>query len=179
MDKCWFVLNQTHYPPPDENNANGPLCLGHLIHDLRRLDHVLNPDGPLPLPRNMSIHRTKKFDLEWADQDNKELELGTHAGAPLLETAGMVSVSGHVGVAFQNSVQHHCAFAELETWIIQPTATYVEDSLKDEAVARSLPYMDRLLSRRQFMITGLMIARGAKGDKSATSGSKVQAGPAM
>jgi hypothetical protein len=67
-----------------------------------------------------------------------------------------------VGVAFQRTVENFWEFESLDTFIIQPTSEYVEDSVEDEEVSTYLQKRGLFRSSSLFMITGIIVARGAK-----------------
>ena len=93
--KCWFVLQQTHYPPPvipknGTGTSSGPICLGHLIPDLKHLDNVVNRHGPLWIPLDMPIYPTKAWDLTWEVNKNKRVDISGNAGVPIAAAAGLI-----------------------------------------------------------------------------------------
>ncbi|RAH79508.1 hypothetical protein BO86DRAFT_411496 [Aspergillus japonicus CBS 114.51] len=161
--KCWFVLQQTHYPPPDTSRTGkprGPICLGHLIPSLKRLDEVINRHGPLDLPLDMPIYTTKATDLTWAMDKSEGIDVSASVGVPIAAAAGLTAQLG-AGVAFKRTVKKYWEFESLDTLITQPTREYVEESVEDDEVRQYLE--SRLLSSSSvFMITGIMIARGAR-----------------
>lgn len=161
--KCWFVLQQTHYPPPDTSKTGGPkgpICLGHLIPNLKHLDEVINRHGPLDLPADIPIYTTKATDLTWDMDKSGAIDFSVSAGAPIAAAAGLTAQVS-AGVAFKQTVKRYWEFECLDTLVIQPTRAYIEDSVEDEEVSQYL--RSRLLgSSSVFMVTGIMIARGAK-----------------
>jgi hypothetical protein len=182
--KCWFVLRHHHYPPPTFNKSGskqtgGPLRLGHIIPDLQRLDNVINTrNGPLEAPPDMPIYPTKSWNLTWNIKNGGEWSASVNAGVPIAAAAG-ITVKADAGVAFQHSVQNFWEFESLETYIIQPPGEYVEDSVEDEQVATYLSKHKRIVSPSVFMITGLIIARGAEVKSSMTDGVEIHGGPGM
>lgn len=163
MDKCWFVLRQSHYPPPEyseaEDSSRGAICLGHIIPDLKHLDNVINTDGPEPYPANMPVYTTKKWSLSWESDRRHHMELSASGDAPI----GPVQADANVAVVFQKSTSSYSNFDSLDTNIIQPTLAYIEDSLENELVQKELESGKVLgvSSWTMFMVTGLTIARGA------------------
>lgn len=189
--KCWFVLRHHHYPPPTFNQTGsrqigGPLCLGHIIPDLKHLDNVINTrNGPLATPPDMPIYPTKGWNLTWKIDRGRELNASASIGVPITAATGIITAAAGItiksdaGVAFQHSVQNFWDFDTLETYIFQPTSEYVEDSLEDEQVASYLEKHKRITSPSVFMITGVIIARGAGVQNSVTNGIEVHGGPGM
>lgn len=163
MDKCWFVLRQSHYPPPEyseaKDSSRGAICLGHIIPDLRHLDQIINVDGPEPYPPNMPVHPTKKWSLDWESDRDRHVTLSAKGGAP----AGPVQAQAAAAIAFKRFAGNHWNFESLDTSIIQPTLAYIEDSVESEPVRSFLDGKKSLGfgSWTLFMITGLVIARGA------------------
>ncbi|KAK1521619.1 hypothetical protein CPAR01_14536 [Colletotrichum paranaense] len=136
--KCWFVLSQTHYPPPEIPKtgfgpSRGPICLGHLIPDLRHLDNIINRDEPLDIPPNMPIHPSKAWGLNRQMDTGRGAEITATASAPIAAAAG-VTLKLDAGFAFDKSVSNHWEFEALETFIIQPTNNFVEESVSTNEV---------------------------------------------
>jgi hypothetical protein len=164
--KCWFVLQQTHYPPPvipknGTGTLSGPICLGHLIPGLKHLDNVINRHGPLAIPPDMPIYPTKAWDLKREINKSGGAGFSGNAGVPIAAAAGLM-IKLDAGVAFQKTIRNFWEFESLETFIIQPTNEYVEDSVGDEEVSAYLRKRGFFNSSTLFMITGIIIARGAK-----------------
>jgi len=165
--KCWFVLKQTDYPPPTlpsngVGQSTGPICLGHLIPGLKDLDRVINRrTGPLPIPPDMPVHFTAAVNFSWKSSRGRQTELSTNAGVPIAAAAGL-TVNLDAGVSFQRTIKNFWEFESLETWIIQPSGEYVEDSMEEEEVAAFLKGRGPLRSSSVFMITGIKVARGAR-----------------
>lgn len=183
--KCWFVLKQTHYPPPSipkngigSMKGGGPICLGHLIPDLKHLDNVINHHGPLDIPPDMPIYPTKAWDLTWEANQTDGFDVSGNAGVPIAAAAGLTLELG-ARVAFQRTIKNFWKFASLETFIFQPTSEYVEDSIEDDEVMAYHKKRGFLNSSTVFMITGIMIARGAKTKTSDTGKRDIHGGPGV
>jgi len=160
MEKCWFVLRQKHYPPPQD--GKGPIQLGHLIPDLKHLDQVINNDpGPTPFPQAVVVYKSRLENLKWEAQSGHNIGGSANANVPIPQTAGLVSVGGEAGVVFQKSVSNFWQFEALDSWIIQPTDAYIESCRKDKLVNAYIEKKTRFNAWSLFMITGLAIARGA------------------
>lgn len=169
MENCWFVLKQTHYPPPTlpENGigvTTGAICLGHIIPDPKLLDNVINTKAELKFGPDMPIYPTTSWELRW--ERNKGLNVGLSAdvGVPVAAAAG-ATVSAAAGLAFQKSVKNFWEFESLETFIIQPTKSYIADSLEEEKVAEHIEESKHFNAWSVYMITGITIARGGKGGR--------------
>lgn len=180
--KCWFVLSQTHYPPPvfpphGIGLSTGALCIGHLIPNIRHLDNVINRNGPLELPPNTPIHSTKAWGLKWEQEDASGVGLSATGGMPIAAAAGVV-VKLDAGMAFRTTVNKFWEFESLDTFIIQPTNSYVEESLESEEVNKYLKGRGLLKTSTIFMITGLIVARGATVNTAEARSREISTGPA-
>jgi hypothetical protein len=181
--KCWFVLKQTYYPPPELpkngiGTMKGPICLGHLIPDLKHLDSVINRQGPLDTLPDMPIYATKATNLTWDLSTNKGIDLSLKCGAPISAAGGLtIQVGGRV--TFQRTVKNYWEFDSLDTFIIQPTGEYIEDSIEDDEVIAYLTQRSLMSSSSLFMITGIMIARGAKITMSHSQQRALNGGPGV
>ncbi|KAI9928445.1 hypothetical protein MW887_002490 [Aspergillus wentii] len=176
MEKCWFVLRQHHYPPPPRD-GHGPIRLGNVIPNLRELDQVINVDGPEPFPANMPVYSTKKCDLKWDDGRERELSGDLGVGVPI-PTAPGLTVGPSVGVAFERSVNNHWEFESLDSHIIQPTASYIRDSVDNEFVQDYVVKRAKIINKWSlFMITGLIIAKGARGFRQDSKETNAHGGP--
>ncbi|KAF7502927.1 hypothetical protein GJ744_004803 [Endocarpon pusillum] len=170
--KCWFVLKQTHYPPPilpkngtGRLSGSGPICLGHLIPDLKHLDDVINRHGPLDIPPDMPIYPTKAWNLTWEVKKNGGMDISGKGGVPIAAAAGL-TIEQDAGVAFKRTTQNFWKFKSLDTAIFQPTSEYVEDSVEDDEVVAYLEKRGLFRSSTLFMITGIIVARGTKSETS-------------
>ncbi|KAL6230693.1 hypothetical protein BDW75DRAFT_234187 [Aspergillus navahoensis] len=181
MEKCWFVLRQKHYPPPNLKDHTGPIQLGHLISDLKHLDQVINNDpGPHPFPPAMAVYRTVLEDFQWKYQKGHEVDFTAGALVPIAETAGIVSAGGHAGVIFRKSVANFWQFKALHSQIIQPTKAYIRASLRAPVVQEYLEQNRSLVSLGHwslYMITGLAVACSARGVQAKDGAVGVGGGP--
>ncbi|KAH9243275.1 hypothetical protein K456DRAFT_1880681 [Colletotrichum gloeosporioides 23] len=181
--KCWFVLSQTHYPPPTipedgVGASSGPICLGHLIPDLQHLDNVINREGLVDVPASMPIYPTKSWELDWRMGQSKGIDLSLTAGIPVAVAAGL-SITSDAGVAFQKTVEKFWQFESLETFIIQPTVAYIEDSLKAKEVIRYFESKGILQTSNIFMVTGIIVARGATFSTGKSHSRAIYGGPGV
>jgi hypothetical protein len=118
----------------------------------------------------MPIYRTTKHSLSFTDTTGPDISLSATAQIPTGTIPG-VNVGGDVGLVFKRSVSRFWEFEKLETFIIRPTKPYVKDSLDDGGGPVS-KYLDRhrVLAGKSgswtlYMISGIVIARGAKSGK--------------
>lgn len=160
MEKVWFKLRQTDYPPPTfeslgTQTETGPITLGHFIPSLQKIDFVLNRGAVKPFPRSMSVYRTESTPFTWNVEKSKSAGAGVGAGAPIAAMAG-VTLEASVQLAFERSVQDHEAYERLDTYIVQPSRTYIQACLGDADLAA---HVQGKLLWSVFMITGIKIAR--------------------
>ncbi|KAK4041912.1 hypothetical protein C8A01DRAFT_14397 [Parachaetomium inaequale] len=164
MEKVWFKLRQTHYPPGPESailagrgdDTNSPIALGHCVPDLKHLDFPLNSGAILPFPARMRVFRASTIDFKWDATRTTSLGLGVAAGAPLAVALGLLTVRAGVQVAFERSVAEHEKYTGLDTYFVQPNRRYVEDCLKTAEMQR---YVGGHASWSFFMVTGIRVAR--------------------
>ncbi|VUC25254.1 unnamed protein product [Clonostachys rosea] len=168
-DKCWFVLKQTHYPPPafPTNGAgtvsgSGPLCWGHIIPSIAKLDNVINPRGPPEITPDIRIYHTKSSNLTWDTSIRNERSTSSQFSLPLGVGIGM-RIGADLGASFQQTVKTFWQFESLDSYIFQPTLEYVEDVMESDEVQAYLKRHSGLISTSLFMITGIMVARGGEG----------------
>ena len=174
MENCWFILRQSHYPPPKD--GIGPIQLGHIIPDLRHLNQVIN-GNPYPYPRGIAVYEHRRGDLEWEIESQNGVNLSGKALLPIPHTGGLVSVGGGANYAFKRSVSRFWEFEALDVMFIQPTRAYIEDWLDDDQVKEYVDKHKNLGSWSLFMITGLTIARGARGHQKEEDRHDIHADP--
>ncbi|KAL5608705.1 hypothetical protein FOVSG1_003386 [Fusarium oxysporum f. sp. vasinfectum] len=166
MEKVWFKLRQTDYPPPPEDtilrgdgdDSIAPLCLGHLVSDLKTLDFPLNADSILPFPPRMRVFCNTSLNFTWDDTRLKSPGTNLAAGAPILAATG-VTAKASLQFAFMKAVESHEAYDRLDTYIVQPTKGYIEDCLEQDQLKA---YVKGKVSWSMFMITGIKVARAGK-----------------
>ncbi|KAF3904695.1 hypothetical protein ABW21_db0209026 [Orbilia brochopaga] len=176
MEKCWFILRHTHYPPPVDRV--GPIQLGHIIPNFKSLDQVINAEsGPLEFSRGMTSFKTTQGNFTWDSSSSSNADVSVSTLVPV-DASGLVSAGGQMGFALKRSIKNFWAFDKVEREIIQPTIRYIENSLHGEEVERYILERKGLAGRWEvFMITGLAIARGAKGSEQLGEGKAVHGGP--
>lgn len=174
MEKCWIVLKQSDYPPPHVPEsgfgiANGAICLGHIIPDADNLDGVINRSAEgITFTPAVPIHHTESWWLDW--KRDKGVEAGLAAGVAAPMGAGVpASAEQQMKLAFADIEKNHKQFDTLDRYVIQVDREFIETVLEDGAVAAHIKKTKghRLLGIggqwSVFMITGIMVARGAKG----------------
>lgn len=186
MDKCWFVLSQTDYPPPQEVDEIGavkqvgPLCLGHFVKDLKHLDHVINTSGPDPFPLDMPIYRTDPIEFEWESNKEGGFDLSAGAEVPVAAAVPGLSAKASLGLALKKTVGDSWLIEGLETVVVAPTRAYVNRCLAGEAMREFLEHNKFGPTWSVFIITGLKIARGNTTRKTSRGGEKgISGGPGL
>ncbi|KAF3925334.1 hypothetical protein ABW20_dc0108987 [Dactylellina cionopaga] len=179
MEKCWFVLKQTHYAPPDTKARTGLIQLGHLIPDLKRLDQVINVEsGPLKFRRGMVVSKSHLEGLTFGHKTGREVNAEVNATVPIAAAAGAVSAGAQVGTSFKKTVENNWEFERVETEIFQPTRAYVADSLQNPEVQEYLKTATTFSRWTMFMISGIAVAvRGGKHTGSESTEVGVHGGP--
>jgi hypothetical protein len=180
MESRWYPLNQDHFPPPDLpesglGTGNGVICLGHIIPRHSCLDKVFNrsEEGIQFTPSVPVIHEYP-WKLDWIKDKGPDTGLATGVEAPM-KAAALVSTEPHVQLRFEHTVTNHQKFDILDRYIINVDRAFIGNILEDEAVATRI---EQALGVRLsglgddwciYMITGIMVARGAT-EKSEESG---------
>ncbi|EAA33662.1 hypothetical protein NCU05712 [Neurospora crassa OR74A] len=170
MDKCWFTLDNAHYPPPSLDSMRSghpisPASLGHLIPSLAHLDQIINAKAIEPFPATMDIHGpTIIEDFKWDHSHEYSLSLGGKVPIPLAP-AGVPFVDLNVGLggAFSRSVANYWEFDRLERYIMQPTRSYVQKCIERDEVKRWIAKNKSMMMMGRwevYMITGIIVARG-------------------
>lgn len=179
MDKVWFKLRQTDYPPPPEaaikrgcTGVEAPICLGHIIEDLKSLDFAMNPDTIEPFPPNMRVFSTPMIDFRWNDARSQDKSVDVGASAPVATAAG-VTLGADIKLAFSKSVGSHEEYERLDKYIVQPTQSYITDCLDEEPFAS---YTKGRITWSIFMVTGLFVARKGTSSTSDSSGATIGMG---
>jgi hypothetical protein len=179
-EKCWFKLRQTHYPPPpiakilagcEGVESQGPICLGHIIEDLGRLDFVLNPLTIQPFTPGMKVEATRMVDFKWDETESKSAGGGGNVKGPAAVPG--LTAGASTRAVFRQSVQGHEAYYRLDKYIVQPTQDYVTRCLAQEPLAA---HVAKSRSWTLYMITGLWVARKGKFTASETRNKTVRGG---
>ena len=174
MDNCWFVLKQSHYPPPElpDNGigvGNGAICLGHVIADATDLDGVINRnDVGIKFTTTVPVHHTESWGLDWNREQGRQVGGSANAGVPLGSTVPMTA-EHQTKLAFERTETDHKEFDTLDRYIIQMNRKFISVLLEDEDI---IEHIERNKGVRfaglgggwtVYIITGITVARGAKG----------------
>lgn len=185
MDKCWFVLRQSHFLAPQytqpemaRGEATGSLLLGHLVPSLKQLDQVINSEGQIPFQRDMRIEQTTLTDFHWGTAADSGLQTGAKASIPIAAAAGLTIQAG-IGAQFEKTVEDSWQFDQLDTQIIRPTRNYIKQCLKLPQVVEHIERVKTLGFCKLFMISGLMIARGCAREQTISRGKSTDFNPGL
>ncbi|KAK8103238.1 hypothetical protein PG984_016384 [Apiospora sp. TS-2023a] len=168
MEKCWFVLRQRHYPAPVYSApgmafgaAEGPIRLGHFVAGPKHLDQVINPEDVTPFPRDMRIWATETAQFRLSRKDGQTHDNGVGADVPIAAAAG-VTVGAEAGLVFRKMMGEEWEIDRLDTQIVQPTPAYLALCTQSVHLADWVEKHKLLGSWKVYMISGIIVARGAK-----------------
>ncbi|KAM4055140.1 hypothetical protein HRG_005947 [Hirsutella rhossiliensis] len=189
MNKCWFVLEQPFYTPPEYatpskagGKAEGPLRLGDAVPSPKCLYPILT-QGPLPLfTPDMRISSTHFCDFTWDTLSERQGDAAVGAGAPLATAAVGATVYAGVKAEFKRTIKDWAKFEAMDTEIVQPSKAYINAMLEKEGVKDHMDQNKTLLLDRWavYVVTGLMIARaGGTICSSVSSSTGLGAGPSL
>lgn len=174
MDNCWFVLKQSHYPPPKLPDTgigvgNGAICLGHVIADATDLDGVINRnDVGIKFTTTVPVHHTESWGLDWNREQGRQVGGSASAGVPLGSTVPMTA-EHQTKLAFERTETDHKEFDTLDRYIIQMNRKFISVLFEDEDIT---DHIERTKGVKfagfgggwtVYIITGITVARGAKG----------------
>ncbi|KLO98308.1 uncharacterized protein FFB20_06319 [Fusarium fujikuroi] len=183
MEKVWFKLRQTDYPPcpedailhGDGDDSTAPLCLGHFISNLKTLDFPLNHGSILPFPPLMRPFCSSILNFTWDDTRLKSPGTNLAAGAPILAATG-VTAKASLQFAFMKTVESHEEYDRLDTYIVQPTKGYIKDCLEQDELKA---HIKGKISWSAFMITGIKVARAGKREAQEETNVAADIGPEL
>ncbi|OTA94290.1 hypothetical protein M434DRAFT_394842 [Hypoxylon sp. CO27-5] len=168
MDKCWFVLRQTFYIPPEYafptkaggKTIRGNLRLGDVVPSPKNIYPILT-QGELPLfSREMDI-TSSQSKLDWASKAGIENSGMIGGGAPIAAAAG-VTVDAKLSAVFKSTMNNWANFETVDTEVVQPSSSYIDQVLAQPEVKDRidqqiwLPFFNKWTV---YIVTGLMIGR--------------------
>ncbi|KAI0184664.1 hypothetical protein EV127DRAFT_464313 [Xylaria flabelliformis] len=170
MNKCWFVLQQSFYTPPEYaspskargKTVTGDLRLGDIVPSPANIYPILT-QGALPLfSPDMRISSTQLCEFVWDTTSERENGGTIGGGVPIAAAAGAV-VNAEISAEFKKTVTNWANFSKVDIEVVQPSRSYIEEVLalpdvKDyvEGNKFPLPFLNKWTV---FVVTGLMIAR--------------------
>lgn len=168
MEKCWFPLRQTHYPPPvtktcpQGTTQSGAICLGDLISDLKHLDQRINETDQVLFPATIPIFNTTLSGCKWRNEESSGLGFSGAISAPITTAVG-ITAGAELEISLKKSAATFDEVEFLEVAIIQPRRDFIDKYLASDEPSRWIQKNTSLLgSWKMFMITGIIIARGKK-----------------
>lgn len=121
----------------------------------------------------MPVDHGEQWDMSWKVKGSNELSLSAKATAPVASAAGL-NVNADAEATFKRSVSNYMNFDKLDTYMIQPWDSYIDDSLADASIDRYIKDNTSFLGAWEvYMISGIVVARGAAMDNKATQNQKV------
>ncbi|KAI1086292.1 hypothetical protein F5B19DRAFT_170092 [Rostrohypoxylon terebratum] len=187
--KSWWILPpSTRFNPPslpgDEDDgigqAKGSMCPGHFIPaKSRQWNKILNRTGPLPYPPEMPVNHDERWDMSWKLEKERGFGLSAKVKAPTAEMIGL-AVDANAEAAFKTSVTNYINFDKLDAYTIQPWDSYIADSLNNEEIDSYIRGNKSILgSWEVYMVSGIVVARGASMNQDITQTSFVDTGGAV
>ena len=190
-EDCWFKLKHTHYPAPDIKTLGtvtetGPICLGHVISDLRHLDQVLNRGQIKPFTKIhpeddtvtevIKIWPSKVTHFDWSDVRSTESQAHVQADVPMGGTG--VAGKAKIQAIFRESVADFEHFESLDYVIFQPGRDYAMKAVKVSGGAKEEMAKQKLLKGGRwtlYMVTGLVLARNGSYKRDESKGRSLEA----
>ncbi|ETS83533.1 hypothetical protein PFICI_05409 [Pestalotiopsis fici W106-1] len=184
MEKVWFKLRQTHYPPGPEDailagngdDSQAPLCLGHCVADLKHIDFPINSGAIVPFLTRMRVFPSHILNFDWERKRGFLTSAALGAGAPAAAALGMLTAKASIKLAFQRSITQHEHYSRLDTYIVQPTRLYVEQCLERDELKK---HIGNQSNWSFFMITGIKVARAGQRSEEITKFVEVGGGPEL
>ncbi|KAG4295228.1 hypothetical protein FPRO06_01812 [Fusarium proliferatum] len=169
MNKCWFILEQSFFAPPEYattskagGKAEGDLRLGDVVPSPKDLYPILTK-GPLPLfGPDMRISSSQFCGFSWHTTKEREGGATVGGGAPIANAVG-ATVNAEVETEFRRTMERWVDYETVDIEIVQPSTAYIQAVLKKEDVQnyidqQKMPLLDRW---SVYVVTGLMIGRAS------------------
>ncbi|KAF5572635.1 hypothetical protein FPCIR_14218 [Fusarium pseudocircinatum] len=169
MNKCWFVLEQSFFAPPEYavtskagGRAEGDLRLGDVVPSPKDLYPILTK-GSLPLfGPDMRISSSQFCGFSWHNTKEREVGATVGGGAPIASAVG-ATINAEVETEFRRTMENWVEYETMDIEIVQPSTAYITAVLKKEDVQnhinqQKIPLLDRW---SVYVVTGLMIGRAS------------------
>ncbi|KAI1739863.1 hypothetical protein F4680DRAFT_420329 [Xylaria scruposa] len=136
MNKCWFVLQQSFYTPPEYaspskargKTASGDLRLGDVVPSPANIYPILT-QGTLPLfSPDMRISSTQLCEFSWDNTSERGSGGTIGGGVPIAAAAGAV-VNAELTTEFRKTVTNWANFSKVDIEVVQPSRSYIEEVL--------------------------------------------------
>ena len=150
-----YILAPTRDTPPE-----GPICLGNIIASHKDPEEKENQNPPRERLGDNQTYNARKSG--WSDIDNAR---HTVEGGFFAKFLSVLGIGGEASLKHAGSSSTSLSAAFMDTCWFNPTKQYIEESIQDPGV-RS--YIEENRWRIPvYMVTELMIVRGASASKSA------------
>ncbi|KAF5674769.1 hypothetical protein FCIRC_7634 [Fusarium circinatum] len=169
MNKCWFVLEQSFFAPPEYattsragGKAEGDLRLGDVVPSPKDLYPILT-QGLLPLfGPDMRISSSQFCGFSWHTTKEREVVATAGGGAPIANAVG-ATVNAEVETEFRRTMENWVEYETMDIEIVQPSTAYIKAVLKKEDVQNHIDQQKILHLDRWsvYVVTGLMIGRAS------------------
>ncbi|CEJ87967.1 hypothetical protein VHEMI04570 [[Torrubiella] hemipterigena] len=141
--------------------TEGPVLLGHIIPSPREIDSVINAGGITPFPKAMRIWATTAVDFRFSKLTDNGVETGAKVDVPIVAPTG-TTVATEASLVFKRVMGDAWEVDRLETQIVQPSLQYLNDCRRSSSELDSWVNVRRLDRWKVYMVSGLIIARGAR-----------------
>ncbi|KAI1131557.1 hypothetical protein F5Y10DRAFT_233541 [Nemania abortiva] len=187
MNKCWFILQQPFYSPPEYESptrargktVRGDLRLGDVVPSPTNIYPILT-QGTLPLfGVDMRISSTQLCEFAWDAAGERGSGGAVGGGAPIAAAIG-ATVNAELSVEFKKTMRSWANFERVDVEVVQPSRAYIDEVLAMPDVKSHIdnPPLRSLNRWTVFVVTGLMIARaGGTAGSSQTSSQGFSGGP--
>ena len=145
-----FILAPTRITPPD-----GPITLGNIIASPQYPEEKENEEPPVTKTQEIEVYEDRK--KGWKDDQAEYHKIEGGLFAQLLRVAG---IGGELDLRLGGSQNDTLSAVTLDTYCIYPTRSQFQQSVQDPGVKLYLD-SNKLWKPPVYMITGLMVARGA------------------
>lgn len=181
MEKVWFKLRQTHYPPGPEDqilagdgdDTQASIFLVHCISDLKHIDFPINSGAVVPFTTRMKVFPSQILEFKWDDSLKSGRNLSLTAGTTVAAALGLLTVKASIRLAFMRSISEHEEYERLDTYFVQPNRRYVELCLETDEIKN----YTRDRNDWSFIITGIKVARAGKRTTTHARGIEMGGGP--
>ena len=147
-----YILAPTRDAPPD-----GPIVLGNLISSPKFPEERQSTEPPPPLEGGNRVYEAHKEG--WRDSQAHGRTVGGGFFGEFLEMIGLGG--GDIDGSRTHTKSTGLAAKALDTYWFNPDLAYLRRSLQDPGVQAYLDVGHSWRSQPLFMITGIMVARGA------------------
>lgn len=160
------MLNQPYYPAPTvtEGEPTGPLRLGHLLPGPRSTGNIINRSRIERFHDDMNPWNYPINNFKFSIQPERTSDSSVGLNVPLAEAAGTL-VKADTGAFFRHATGTSWNIEQLAVSFVDPTDSYKNDVAESNEVKEWVRANQSVLGAWElYVITGLMIARGAQSE---------------